>query len=97
VADVQCRRLHPKAYCMTAVMLKDMIQWTPVFTTGLEISMKFYQGVCHKLQHNQLACVVMLLNSTRKLTTFTWNYFNKHTRHPFVEHHLSTTVLSTII
>jgi hypothetical protein len=38
MAAVQHRRLHPQAYCMTAVMLKDMIQQTPVFTTGLEIS-----------------------------------------------------------
>ena len=38
MAAVQHRRLHPKAYYMTAVKLKDMIQQTPLFTTGLEIS-----------------------------------------------------------
>ena len=37
MAAVYHRRLHPKAYCMTAVMLRDMIQGTPVFITGLEI------------------------------------------------------------
>ena len=39
MAAVQHRTLHSKAYCMTAVMLKDMIQQTPLFTTGLEISL----------------------------------------------------------
>ena len=38
MAAVQHRRVHRKAYCMTAVMLRNMIQWTPVFITGLEIS-----------------------------------------------------------
>jgi L-serine deaminase len=31
-------QLYNAEGCMTAVMFKDMIQWTPVFTTGLEIS-----------------------------------------------------------
>jgi len=96
MAAVQHRRLHTKAYCMTAVMLKDMIQQTPLFTTGLEISNEALSSSLSQTQHNQLACVVLLLNSTTKLTTSTWNYYNKHTRHPFVEHRLSIIVPSTI-
>ena len=34
---------------------------------------------------------VLLLNSTTKLTTFTWKIFNNHTRHPFVEYRLRIT------